>query len=174
MESCCFFPPPDSSSHASTTQPAGASGPVCACPCSVCPQPTDVICLPLMCLNGCVDVTAIIFRVHARRTLQELSWGCFRGSVPGAHTVPGGGGYSYSWEAVLAFANIFCSFVHIWKRHTVSGTCLAQKQGSPQSSQARGTELRRLLRLGQSLRAVPFPPDTAGALITVHYCYECL
>lgn len=58
---------------------------------SVCPQPTDVICLPLMCLNGCVHVTAIIFRVHARRT----SWGCFCGSVPGAHTVPrgvGGGG----------------------------------------------------------------------------------
>lgn len=86
----------------------------------------------------------------------------------------GEGGYSCSWEAVLAFANIFCSFVHIWKRHTVSGTCLAQKQSSPQSSQTRGTELCCLLRQGQSLRAVPFPPDAAGALITVHYCYECL
>lgn len=91
MESWCFFPPRLKMTCAHT-QAHTACWSCLSVPFSVCPQHTDVIRLPLMCLNGCVDVPAIIFRVHMRRSAgafrERLLWVCARS----AHSFWGWGG----------------------------------------------------------------------------------
>lgn len=85
-------------------------------PTSVCPQHTDVIRLPLMCLNGCVDVTAIIFRVYAElcRSFQGDAWVGL--CQERAQFLGGGEGYSCSWETLLAFSAALCTFQSVASR----------------------------------------------------------